>query len=54
LASARRSRCSTLQLLVNVSGMALAGWAALAIQQAVWSRMSVRRPKAMMRPKRML
>ena len=26
----------------------------LAIQQAVWSRMSVRRPKAMMRPKRML
>ena len=45
---------STLQLLVNVSGMALAGWAALAIQQAVWSRVSVRRAKAMMRPKRML
>ena len=45
---------STLQLLVNISGMALAGWAALAFQQAVWSRVSVRRAKAMMRPKRML
>jgi uncharacterized hydrophobic protein (TIGR00271 family) len=45
---------STLQLLVNVSGMALAGWAALALQQAVWSRVSVRRAKAMVRPKRML
>jgi uncharacterized hydrophobic protein (TIGR00271 family) len=45
---------SMLQLLVNVSGMALAGWAALAFQQAVWSRVSVRRAKAMMRPKRML
>ena len=45
---------STLQLLVNISGMALAGWAALAFQQAVWSRVSVRRAKAMIRPKRML
>lgn len=45
---------STLQLLVNVSGMALAGWVALALQQVVWSRVSVRRAKAMMRPKRML
>ena len=45
---------STLQLFVNVSGMALAGWAALALQQAVWSRVSVRRAKAMVRPKRML
>ena len=45
---------STLQLLVNVSGMALAGWVALALQQAVWSRVSVRRAKAMVRPKRML
>ncbi len=34
---------STLQLLLNVSGMALAGWATLAFQQAVWSRMSARR-----------
>ena len=45
---------STLQLLVNVSGMALAGWVALALQQVVWSWVSVRRAKAMMRPKRML
>jgi Domain of unknown function (DUF389) len=45
---------STLQLLVNLSGMAVAGWAALAIQQAVWSKVSVRRAKAMTRPKRML
>jgi uncharacterized hydrophobic protein (TIGR00271 family) len=45
---------STLQLLVNVSGMAVAGWAALAFRQAVWSRVSVRRAKAMVRPKRML
>ncbi len=34
---------STLQLLVNVSGMALAGWATLAFQQAVWSRVRLRR-----------
>lgn len=42
---------STLQLLVNLPGMALAGWAALAVQQAVWSRVSVRRARAMTRPK---
>ena len=45
---------STLQLLVNVLGMALAGWFALALQQFVWARVSVRRAKAMSRPKRML
>ncbi len=45
---------SALQLLSNVSGMALAGWVALALQQAVWSRVSVRRARAMTRPKRML
>jgi uncharacterized hydrophobic protein (TIGR00271 family) len=45
---------STLQLLLNLSGMALAGWVALALQQAVWSRVSIRRAKAMARPKRML
>jgi uncharacterized hydrophobic protein (TIGR00271 family) len=45
---------SLLQLVLNLSGMALAGWAALALQQAVWSRVSVRRAKAMTRPKRML
>jgi uncharacterized hydrophobic protein (TIGR00271 family) len=45
---------STLQLLVNLSGMAAAGWAALALQQSVWSRVSIRRATAMTRPKRML
>jgi uncharacterized hydrophobic protein (TIGR00271 family) len=45
---------SALQLLVNISGMALAGWAALALQQFVWSRVSIRRAKAMTRPRRML
>ena len=45
---------STLQLLVNILGMALAGWAALALQQFVWEKVSVRRAKAMIRPKRML
>ncbi len=34
---------SGLQLLLNVSGMALAGWATLAFQQAVWSRFTARR-----------
>jgi uncharacterized hydrophobic protein (TIGR00271 family) len=38
-------RGSVLQLLVNISGMALAGWATLAIQQALWSRVSIRRPR---------
>jgi uncharacterized hydrophobic protein (TIGR00271 family) len=36
---------STQQLLINLSGMAIAGWATLAIQQMVWSRMSARRAK---------
>jgi uncharacterized hydrophobic protein (TIGR00271 family) len=45
---------SALQLLVNISGMALAGWAALALQQFVWSRVSLRRAKAMTLPRRML
>jgi uncharacterized hydrophobic protein (TIGR00271 family) len=34
---------SGLQLLVNLTGMALAGWATLAFQQAVWGRASARR-----------
>ncbi|MGD9619800.1 MAG: DUF389 domain-containing protein [Mycolicibacterium sp.] len=45
---------STLQLLLNVLGMALAGWLTLALQQFVWSRVSVRRARAMSRPKRIL
>lgn len=34
---------STLQLLVNLTGMALAGWATLAIHQALWGRFIKRR-----------
>jgi uncharacterized hydrophobic protein (TIGR00271 family) len=34
---------STQQLFLNLTGMALAGWATLAFQQAVWARMSQRR-----------
>ena len=40
---------STLQLLINLSGMAIAGWATLALQQLVWSRMSTRRAQLMRR-----
>ena len=36
---------SGLQLLINLSGMAVAGWATLAVQSALWSRASVRRPR---------
>ncbi|MDV7246727.1 MULTISPECIES: hypothetical protein [Rhodococcus] len=34
--------------------MALAGWATLSLQQAVWSRIPVRRAKALTRPHRMV
>jgi len=34
---------SGLQLLLNLSGMAVAGWATLAFQNGVWSRLSARR-----------
>ena len=37
-------RGSGLQLVLNLSGMALAGWATLALQSALWSRAPVRRP----------
>jgi len=40
---------SALQLLLNLAGMALAGWATLAFQQVVWSRMSARRARLMRR-----
>lgn len=43
---------SLLQLLVNISGMAVAGWAALAFQQAVWSRVSARRAHVLARLRR--
>lgn len=29
---------STIQLILNISGMAIAGWATLALQQSVWTR----------------
>ncbi|MFF0815023.1 DUF389 domain-containing protein [Rhodococcus sp. NPDC003318] len=45
---------STLQLLLNLSGMALAGWATLAIQQKVWTRVSVRRARMLDNRRRML
>lgn len=34
---------SSLQLVVNLTGMAVAGWLTLAFQQAVWARTSARR-----------
>jgi uncharacterized hydrophobic protein (TIGR00271 family) len=43
---------SSLQLLVNLSGMAVAGWATLAVQQAVWSRVSARRAELVDRLRR--
>jgi uncharacterized hydrophobic protein (TIGR00271 family) len=43
---------SSLQLLVNLTGMAIAGWATLALQQAVWTRVSVRRARLIERLRR--
>jgi len=40
---------STLQLLINLSGMAIAGWATLALQQTVWARMSASRSRLIRR-----
>lgn len=37
---------SSLQLVLNLSGMALAGWATLALQQRVWHRIQHRRERA--------
>ncbi|GAA3541719.1 DUF389 domain-containing protein [Nocardioides daeguensis] len=45
-------RGSLLQLLINITGMAVAGWLTLAFQQAVWSRMSVRRAHLVARLRR--
>jgi uncharacterized hydrophobic protein (TIGR00271 family) len=39
-------RGSGLQLLVNIIGMALAGWATLALQQRVWSRVPAPRSRS--------
>lgn len=43
---------SVAQLLLNIAGMALAGWLTLAFQQAVWTRVSVRRARHMVLPRR--
>ncbi|WP_459548501.1 DUF389 domain-containing protein [Nocardia sp. X0981] len=45
-------RGSALQLVVNLAGMALAGWATLALQDAVWSRVSLRRARRAPRVRR--
>jgi uncharacterized hydrophobic protein (TIGR00271 family) len=45
-------RGSSLQLAVNLSGMALAGWGTLAVQRAVWSRVSAHRARVVSRIRR--
>lgn len=40
---------SVFQLVLNITGMALAGWATLAIQQHVWGEVSARRAAAISR-----
>jgi uncharacterized hydrophobic protein (TIGR00271 family) len=42
-------RGSALQLVVNILGMAFAGWFTLAVQQSVWSRVSARRARLIAR-----
>ncbi|MGZ8748459.1 MAG: DUF389 domain-containing protein, partial [Mycobacterium sp.] len=34
---------SLLQLIINLTGMGLAGWATLTVQKLVWTRISIRR-----------
>lgn len=43
---------SSLQLLINLTGMALAGWATLALQQALWGRFSAKRARLAARLRR--
>jgi uncharacterized hydrophobic protein (TIGR00271 family) len=43
---------SSLQLIVNLTGMAVAGWATLALQSRVWSRVSERRARIVARLRR--
>ncbi|GAB3212004.1 DUF389 domain-containing protein [Nocardia tengchongensis] len=45
---------SLAQLLVNIVGMAIAGWLTLWLQQALWTRVSVRRAKHLAVPRRMV
>jgi uncharacterized hydrophobic protein (TIGR00271 family) len=42
-------RGSSLQLALNLVGMAVAGWATLTLQQTIWARMSARRARLMQR-----
>ncbi len=42
---------STIQLLLNITGMAIAGWATLAFQQRVWSRKAKRRRRELALPR---
>jgi uncharacterized hydrophobic protein (TIGR00271 family) len=43
---------SSIQLLLNLSGMALAGWLTLAFQEAVWERVSAHRARLVQRLRR--
>lgn len=43
LGAGHEVRGSAVQLVVNLTGMAIAGWLTLAAQQAVWGRVSARR-----------
>ncbi|MFE2956335.1 DUF389 domain-containing protein [Nocardia tengchongensis] len=45
---------SLAQLLVNIVGMAIAGWLTLWLQQVLWTRVSVRRAKHLAVPRRMV
>ncbi|MGW4353520.1 DUF389 domain-containing protein [Nocardia sp. NPDC004582] len=45
---------SLAQLLVNIVGMAIAGWLTLWLQQVLWTRVSVRRAKHLAIPRRMV
>ncbi|MEU1210282.1 DUF389 domain-containing protein [Nocardia sp. NPDC005825] len=45
---------SLAQLLINIAGMAIAGWLTLLLQQVLWSRVSVRRAKHLVVPRRMV
>jgi hypothetical protein len=38
---------STLQLIINITGMAIAGWLTLLLQRALWSRVTLRRLRAL-------
>jgi uncharacterized hydrophobic protein (TIGR00271 family) len=43
---------SSLQLLLNLTGMAVAGWLVLALQESVWARVSLRRARLVQRLRR--